>query len=102
MKLRLLEAAEGEIQEAARWYEDRRSGLGYEFLDAVTEALQRIETNPRQFLRIEDNRRSREFRRVLLQRFSYKIIFEICRDEAVVLAVSHSSRRPFYWRRRQP
>lgn len=100
MKVRVLDPAEAEIQEAARWYEDRRTGLGLDFVDAVEGALHRIELNPRQFLQIHDRRR--ELRRVLLRRFSYKVVFEICGDEAVVLAVSHTRRRPYYWRRRRP
>jgi hypothetical protein len=38
--------AQGEIDSAAAWYENRKEGLGAEFLDRVAETFERIETNP--------------------------------------------------------
>ncbi len=49
MRVRLLDAAETEAQEAARWYEQQRQGLGLAFLDALTVALEAIEQHPQRF-----------------------------------------------------
>ena len=38
--------AQSEIDAAAAWYENRKDGLGLEFLDGVSKTLDRIETNP--------------------------------------------------------
>jgi hypothetical protein len=38
--------AQGEIDRTAAWYENRKEGLGAEFLDRVKETLERIEANP--------------------------------------------------------
>jgi hypothetical protein len=38
--------AQSEIDSAASWYEARKEGLGSEFLDRVSETLERIEIHP--------------------------------------------------------
>ena len=40
-------AAAADLEEAADWYEAKRSGLGLEFLDAVRATLARISENPK-------------------------------------------------------
>jgi hypothetical protein len=45
--IRLGAEAEVEAIEAARWYETRRPGLGYDFLAALDETPERIRSNPR-------------------------------------------------------
>jgi hypothetical protein len=100
--LRILAEAEEETQEAARWYEARRSNLGQEFLDAVSLRLEAIEQHPRRFVRLETLRTKREVRRCFLQRFPFKIIYEIRSDQTLVLAVAHFRQRPNYWRKRLP
>ena len=100
MILRTLQLADDEALEAATWYDERRPGLGDDFLDAYAAALEVIESHPRRYARLETTRSPREFRRYLLRRFPYAIIYEILADELVVLAVAHSSRRPNFWRRR--
>jgi hypothetical protein len=44
--IRSSEPASDEFDEAVRWYEARRSGLGGEFFDAVVATLSRITDNP--------------------------------------------------------
>jgi hypothetical protein len=44
--VRSSEPACGELIEAVRWYETRRTGLGGEFFDAVVAILTLIETRP--------------------------------------------------------
>ncbi len=101
MNLRVLAEAEDEAQEAARWYEERENGLGFEFLDELSDVLQTIERRPRNFPRVEGIGPTREVRRMLLGRFPFKIINEIRTDEVLVLAIAHDRRRPNYWKRRK-
>jgi toxin ParE1/3/4 len=82
------------------WYEEKRSGLGQEFLDAVEAAFVSIGENPLQFGRLETNRSTRDIRRCLLKRFPYLVIFEVRGDECLVVAVAHGRRRPNFWRKR--
>ena len=41
--------AEDELAEAAIWYQNRRAGLGTEFLEEAERVFEAIEENPRQY-----------------------------------------------------
>ena len=100
MKLRVLSTAEAEATEAACWYDDQAIGLGELFLSEYAAALSAIEVDPLRFGLLETETAGR-FRRCILKRFPYTVIFEILSEEVVVLAVAHASRRPSYWRDRE-
>jgi hypothetical protein len=59
-----------DIQAAAVWYEDQRSGLGLRFLDELDLVLQRIKDNPRQFPPVDG-----DVHRALLRHFPYGVYF---------------------------
>jgi plasmid stabilization system protein ParE len=101
MRLRIDPAAGEETKEAAQWYEDRRPGLGLEFLAAVDAGIQQIRNEPRRFARLETIPEEENVRRFLMDRFPYIIIYELTADEIRILAVAHTRRRPGYWRRRR-
>jgi len=44
--LRVLPDAEAELQSAALWYEEKRRGLGIEFVAVVEKALQSVLEHP--------------------------------------------------------
>jgi len=44
--------AQGEIDRAAAWYENKQEWPGAEFLDRVAETLERIEMNPQGYERL--------------------------------------------------
>jgi hypothetical protein len=103
MNLRVLAEAENEALQAAFWYDERRDGLGDEFISEYETALSEIESSPLRFGSLETQPRLKSIRRCLLKRFPYLIIFEVLADDIVVLAVTHGSRRTGYWsQRRQP
>jgi len=87
--------AERDITGAYAWYEDRRTGLGEEFLgclDACIEAIRRMPlTHPTVF---------RGFRRALLRRFPYAVFYEYESNVATIFGVLHTSRHPGRWMRR--
>ncbi len=71
------------------WYEDKRTGLGSEFLDEVDKYFDRITQNP------EHYQSYRNQRVAFMQRFPYKIIYEIeQKAQIVVYAVYHDKRDP--------
>ena len=100
MSLRLLDEAKEELRESAHWYEQKRDGLGDDFVSSVERALEIIETRPRQFTQMNVGSKGREVRRCVLKRFPYLIIFEILSEEILVVAIAHSKRKPRYWKTR--
>lgn len=87
--------ADAEVYEASHWYEERRKGLGKEFLSAFAAATANLRRNPQLYPIVVG-----DARRLLLRRFPYSVIYEIHGDEVVVLACFHESRDPQEWQRR--
>jgi plasmid stabilization system protein ParE len=80
--------------EAQAWYEARSPGLGFEFVRAVDAAIARMLRLPKAFPQIEDN-----FRRVVMRRFPYSIIYPLSEAEIVIVSCFHHRRRPSSWSR---
>ncbi|MBC7856013.1 MAG: type II toxin-antitoxin system RelE/ParE family toxin [Pirellulaceae bacterium] len=100
MKLRVLSAAEKEVTKAAVWYDKRQAGLGTDFFLEYERAVSQIEMHPLRYAKLETVKTARDIRQFFLHRFPYYVVYELVSDEIVVLAVSHSARRPNYWLRR--
>ena len=87
--------AETELIVAARFYEERVTGLGAQFLDGVDAAIEIITESPEAHRPVEV-----DFRSHLMRRFPFVIYFRIHPEEIRILAVKHHSRHPDYWRYR--
>lgn len=81
--------AEGDLKEAFSWYEDKRKGLGYDFLLQVDGGLRFLERNPEIF-----KPEYKGTRKHIIKRFPYKIIYLIEKQKIIVLAVIHGRRSP--------
>lgn len=81
--------AENDLKEAFSWYEDKRLGLGYDFLLQVDAGLRFIERNP-EIYQVE----YKGTRKHIIKRFPYKIIYLIEEEKIIVLAVTHGKRSP--------
>ncbi|GAB63257.1 MAG: type II toxin-antitoxin system RelE/ParE family toxin [Candidatus Jettenia sp.] len=79
--------AENDLKEAFSWYEDKRKGLGYDFLLQIDAGIRFIERNPK--IHPEEYKRTRKH---LIKRFPYKIIYLVEQEKIIVLAVIHSRR----------
>ncbi len=80
-------AAHADLREARDWYDRRRAGLGDEFLLAVADAMLVLEETPqRQPIYYRD------FRRVLTDRFPYRIFYRIEGQAVIVFRVLHGAR----------
>lgn len=101
MIARLHRRAADEIREAAEWYAARGERLDERFIQAIREAMTRIENDPTQSAKLETLPSKERIRRFLLPDFPYLIIYEEFDEEIFVYAVAHASRRPHYWRRRK-
>jgi plasmid stabilization system protein ParE len=84
-----------EIDDAHDWYEQRRPGLGADFLDEVQRLLAEIAANPALGGIAEGDIRMR-----LLNRFPYAIYYRELTDRVRVLAVYHTARDPSRWQSR--
>ena len=98
--LRIHHLAEGELAEAASWYEVKQPGLGFSLLNLADETVEQLRSgrlpgSPVPHVRVNSARR------VLLKRFPYSIVFYDSEDELVIIAFAHTSRRPGYWRSRK-
>jgi len=90
-----------ELRSAALWYEEKRPGLGDDFVGEVTATLSRVGAAPKTFALWPQVRGTAyPIRRASAARFPYAIAFEIHPDHLYVLAVAHVRRRPLYWRGR--
>lgn len=96
MALLLDSKAEAELRAAAVFYEECRPGLGARFLDAVGNALAAIQERPRLW-RLLKGRFRRRFRRCLVQRFPYAVIYTISGKTIYVAAIAHLKRGPGFW-----
>lgn len=88
-------AASAELREAARFYEESRSGLGREFLDSVEAAFDSIIRHPMLWRKLKGR-----FRRCLSHENPCGIIYVVEADSVFVAAVMHLRREPGYWERR--
>lgn len=98
MKVELHPEARTELRRAALWYDERRRGLGDEFVAEVSIALGRIGEAAESCPKWPGTRSTfRLIRKATVRRFPYLIAFEEHEEHALVLAVAHAKRRPLYW-----
>jgi len=77
VRLELHPEARAELRSAALWYDERRSGLGDEFITEVSAALDRIGDAPESYPAWAGTRAVGPLiRKVTVQRFPYLIAFE--------------------------
>lgn len=88
-------AAAADVEDAWRWYEARRGGLGDEFLDVVQASLESICAHPESAPLVR-----RDVRRRLLRRFPYGLFYKLIQGQVVVVACFHVKRSPRVWRSR--
>ena len=87
--------AEEEIEQAYRWYEEQREGLGADFLLCVEEGIEKIQRDPQAYPLVHRN-----IRRILIRRFPYGIFYRTLHDLIIILAVFHGHRDPKQWKSR--
>jgi toxin ParE1/3/4 len=98
VRLELHPEARAELRSAALWYDERRPGLGDEFIAEVSAALGRIGNAPESYAAWPRTRATGPLiRKATIERFPYVIAFEKHAQHVLVLAVAHAKRRPLYW-----
>jgi plasmid stabilization system protein ParE len=92
VKVRFLTIAQQEVDDAFHWFEERNENLGFEFLTEIDRIVQLVRSFPFAAFEIEP-----EIRRALLARFPYAVVYGVTPNEIIVIAVSHTHRKPKYW-----
>ena len=95
MKAEFHPAASEEIVETAVFYDNEVPGLGDRFISEVERVVELLREQQQIGQQIE-----KEFRRIVLARFPYSLIYRIEPKKNWVVAVAHQRRRPDYWRER--
>lgn len=95
MKIRLLEIAETELDEAVSFYNREAPGLGDQFLTEILNVLDRIARFPAAW-----HPCSKRTRRCQTKRFPYGVIYRHSQEEILIVAIANLHREPEYWEKR--
>ncbi|MCP9882349.1 type II toxin-antitoxin system RelE/ParE family toxin [Cyanobium sp. Alchichica 3B3-8F6] len=92
---RIADAAKLELIAEVEYFESKEAGLGSRFLASVQEAVLRALIYPLTGSQYRGNTR-----RLLVRDFPFAVVYRCHKDEIVIFAFAHLSRRPGYWRSR--
>jgi plasmid stabilization system protein ParE len=95
MRIRFLEVAQVELDEAVEYYNYEAPDLGEAFLAEVVRALDRIGVFPEAW-----QPSSKRTRVCQTRRFPYGVIYQIRKKEILVVAITNLHRKPDYWKDR--
>lgn len=95
MKFSFHPEARFELTQAVEYYQTRETNLGSEFLEDVFKTILRIIEFPKAFPKFSTNAR-----RCLVNRFPFAIIYQIRDNEIFIVAITHLSQKPGYWKER--
>lgn len=87
-------AAVEDLVAAAAWYETHASGLGEDLIEEILAAVRRAQRNPELFRVIH---RDENIRRMLANRFPYRIFFSIVDETLYVHAILHGACHDRRW-----
>lgn len=88
-------AARAEFDDAADWYEQRRTGRGALFSAAVRQVLDRIADQPELYAEV-----FQDVREAPVMGYPYCVYYRVESGQLLVLAVFHTSRDPSNWQGR--
>ncbi len=87
--------ARTEFLKSVVYYESQQTGLGHRFLEAVAEAVRRIQAHPDMYHSV-----GQVWRQCRIPRFPFGIIYRIRNRRIEIIAVMHLHRKPGYWQNR--
>ncbi len=87
--------AEADLDEAYRWYERQRPGLGREFIERVEAVFDRICVTPELHGIVY-----KQVRQTLVRQFPYVVCYVLEEELVDVVAVFHGHRDPTDWHSR--
>jgi toxin ParE1/3/4 len=90
--VRVLPVAAAEAETARAWYHGRNPAVAEAFLIELDAAIQSIAEAPTRWPRVYTR-----FRRYLLHKFPFSIVYLEHRGLIEIIAVAHHRRKPGYW-----
>lgn len=84
-----------EVKSSYDWYQRQADGLGEDYLSELESSYQAIHELPNTWPKFE-----KEFRRFLLSKFPFSVIYRANEKTIFIIAVMHNSRKPDYWKER--
>ena len=84
-----------EYGRAACYYEQQQDGLQHRFIEQVELTIRRIQNDPERNRLFEE-----DIRRSLTPVFPYAVLYTIEPKFIHILAITHCSRQPGYWKER--
>ncbi len=84
-----------ELKNSYEWYENQANGLGDNFLSELEEAYQVIVELPGTWPKFKKG-----FRRFILTKFPFSVIYKETPQSIFIVAIMHNSRKPGYWLKR--
>jgi toxin ParE1/3/4 len=95
--VRFHRAAKAELDKAIAYYRSERDELGAEFQAEIENKIELISRHPQ----IGAPYGTTGYRYFVAKRFPYVIFYADNESAIWIVAISHASRRPGYWRRRK-
>ena len=94
-RLAIQPEAQSDLDQAYKWYENQRSGLGSEFIRCVEAVFERIRETPQLYPTVH-----KTVRQTLVKRFPYVVCYVFEGECVDIVAVFHGHRDPTAWESR--
>ncbi|MBL1214721.1 MAG: type II toxin-antitoxin system RelE/ParE family toxin [Ignavibacteriae bacterium] len=95
MKVKFLEPAVIEYQEAIDFYKLQTEGLEKRFISEIDKSISIIQNYPESFPEYTNHTR-----KAVVNIFPYNLIYSVVNEDIIILAVAHQHRKPNYWTNR--
>ena len=90
--------SQDDLRNGFLWYEEKRVGLGIDFMLAIEATLRVIERNPFTYSKAPTTMPN--IRRAIVFKFSYSIFYSVIDQSVVILAVVSSKQDTAIWKTR--
>jgi toxin ParE1/3/4 len=87
-----------DLREGFQWYEEKRAGLGIDFMLSIEATIKTIERNPFAYSQAPTN--IPNIRRAIVFKFSYLILYTIVQQSVIILSVVSSKQDAAIWKSR--
>ena len=89
MSLLYTDRSKDDLEISFSWYEKQRRGLGFEFLDCIEVAINRIMQFPEMYKKCHEN-----FRGCVVRRFPFTIFYTIENSDIIIHSIFNNKQDP--------